>query len=56
MIDDVEKILLKQLQLLQEESERFRDTGDLYDRPDMARMSEAMAQIASVIFRLEDYE
>ena len=51
--DEAKKILLKQMKLLQEESEKVRENGDLLDRPiDLARLSEAMAQIAGVFFRL----
>ena len=50
--DEAKKILLKQMKLLQEESEKVRENGDFLDRPiDLARLSEAMAQIAGVFFR-----
>lgn len=50
--DEAKEILLKQMKLLQEESEKVRENGNLLDRPiDLARLSEAMAQIAGVFFR-----
>lgn len=50
--DEAKEILLKQMRLLQEESEKVRENGDLLDRPiDLYRLSEAMAQIAGVFFR-----
>ena len=50
--DEAKEILLKQMKLLQEESEKVRENGDFLDRPiDLARLSEAMAQIAGVFFR-----
>ena len=50
--DEAKEILLKQMRLLQEESEKVRENGDFLDRPiDLARLSEAMAQIAGVFFR-----
>ena len=50
MNQDVKEILLKQLQLLQEESEKTRNEGDACERPrNLACLSEAMAQVASTI-------
>lgn len=50
--DEAKEILLKQMKLLQEESEKVRENGNLLDIPiDLARLSEAMAQIAGVFFR-----
>lgn len=49
MNSNVKEILLKQLQLLQEESEKAREAGDIYDRArSLAVLAEAMAKIASV--------
>lgn len=50
--DEAKEILLKQMKLLQEESEKVRENGNLLDSPiDLYRLSEAMAQIAGVFFR-----
>ena len=47
MNQDVKEILLKQWQLLQEESEKTRQEGDACERPrNLACLSEAMAQVA----------
>lgn len=50
--DEAKEILLKQLHLFQEESEKVRENGDILDNPiDLYLLYEAMAQIDGVFFR-----
>lgn len=50
---EAKEILLKQLQLLQEESEKARDEGDVCERPrNLACLSEAMAHVASAVIAI----
>lgn len=48
MNQKIKEILLNQLQLLQEESEKAREMQNDFDRPhNLAMLSEAMAHVAS---------